>query len=164
MMTPYGNVDTEMGGIGQPFPDSPITGNRQSDTANYNSMAGYGSPQPASDPMRYYFELGQQLLQQQQAMQQQVDSGQMPAAPASSLNLGNQMLTAGYDPDWLTQRIAAASVDGAKIGTISSDSRGGGFSGFRGAGSGGYGGGGAWGPTVRNGDPSTLKGANLLMK
>lgn len=114
--TPYGNVDTEAGGQGQPFPAIPSAGNMQTDMATSNAILGYGRTYaPAQpDPMQYYFQLGQQLLQQQAAMQQSL--AQSNGMPQGSLDLGNPMLTAGYDPTWLTQRLDAASANGAAIG------------------------------------------------
>lgn len=72
---------------------------------------------PQADPMAYYFQLGQQLLQQQQAMQRQQMQPQGVAAPAidESFDLGTGMLTAGFDPNWLAQRLDAGSANGASI-------------------------------------------------
>lgn len=81
---------------------------------------------PQADPMAYYFQLGQQLLQKQQAMQQQLQP-QQPATlsgggPDTSFDLGSTgLLTAGFDPTWLTQRLDAASANGAAIGGIGSN-------------------------------------------
>lgn len=75
------------------------------------------------DPMAYYYQLGQQLLQQQIAMQQQMTAqmGQMEqqqgGVPAGNLNLGgSSFLTSGFDPGWLSTRLSAGSANGATLG------------------------------------------------
>jgi hypothetical protein len=131
-MIPQGNVDTEMGGMAQSFAPAAGSGNVQSDTAPINYALGYGRSYPQRpDPMQYYFELGQQLLQQQMAMQRQLQPQMaMPqaggsAAPATdSFDLGSTgLLTGGFDPNWLASRLAAGSANGA---SIQSGSKGGG--------------------------------------
>jgi hypothetical protein len=142
-MIPQGNVDTELGGMGQSFPPVAGGGNVQSDTAPINYALGYGRRYPQQpDPMQYYFQLGQQLLQQQMAMQQQMASqmGQMQGNSGggnnpldNSLNLGaTGMLTSNFDPNWLASRLSAGSANGAKIGGITSGGGGGGGSGGEG--------------------------------
>lgn len=121
--TPYGNVDTEAGGTGQPFPATPSAGNVMSDTAPINNALGYGRSYaaPQADPMQYYFQLGQQMLQQQAQLQQQM-AQQQGSGMDNSFDVGaNPMLTAGFDPNWLTQRLAAGSANGASIQKMGGD-------------------------------------------
>jgi len=121
-----------MGGTGQAFvPVDVGQGNVQSDTttntASYNAGMAYMQQyqRPPDNQFKQYFELGQQMLQRQQMMMQQqqmaaqgqpVPMQQMGDASGGSLNLGNNMLTAGFDPSWLASRINAASAHGAAIG------------------------------------------------
>lgn len=97
---------------------------------NFQNMMGLGLQQPApampdfaslqSNQMGMYMQLGQEMVQRQMAAMQQafqqMQAMQPPTQPdGQSLNLGNNMLASGFDMNWLSQRLAAGSANGASI-------------------------------------------------
>lgn len=111
---------------------------------NFQQMMGLGGlgQEPVSDAdqrMRYYMELGRDIAvrkaneslmaaQQQAALSAQMMGQQPPTVGGSdnSLQLGNTLLSMGFDPNWLSQRLSAGSANGAKIGGMTSGGGGGG--------------------------------------
>lgn len=103
MFTPEGNIDSEgLGGsvAAQSFPDVPGGGNVMSDTANFNAVR-------STARFDYYEALGKQLMSALQG----------PATmDTTSQNTSGDALTSGFDNNWLAERLAAGSANGAKIG------------------------------------------------
>lgn len=173
-----GNVDTEAGGQGQIY-SSPSGGNTLSGnfdteafaqqpsapTFDFSSLLGQlGVQQPQT--MQGYEQLGgainqlTAMMQQMQAQQAQMQMQQPMTGPQQgSMSLPTGSLTQGFNQNWLGQSVNTASANGAAIGGIGKNP-GTGPSGMTDS---GYGGQGFGGPTVRNNDPSTLKGADRLM-
>lgn len=76
-------------------------------------------PRPAQQPkLDYYQQLGQQL---RSALEGPAQQQQAPALSSGSL-------TTDFDMDWLSQRLAAGSANGAKIGGMEGGFGGGGKS------------------------------------
>lgn len=82
---------------------------------------GAATPTPTimGGDMNYYMQLGQQMMQKQMAsQQQQIPQQQAPPMVApddEGSGFGSPQLTAGFDNNWLSQRLAAGSANGAKI-------------------------------------------------
>lgn len=141
-MIAEGNFDSEGGSGAQMFPAvQGGVGNVQSDTSNWNAFMGdmqaaiapmpsfggfefKGSPQ--SD---YYGRLGEQLMQlqrQQQQMAAQQAAQQQIMPPEGQLGLSAPNIVDGFDMNWLSQRLAAGSANGAKITGMAGGPKGGG--------------------------------------
>jgi hypothetical protein len=101
MSLPYGNF-AQLTGI-SPYPAE--------------SVRASAPPAAPANNLESYYELGMQLLQRQMQMMQQQQASQpaMLQATPGSLNLGNDQLTSGFDMNWLDQRLAAGSANGASI-------------------------------------------------
>jgi hypothetical protein len=93
-----------------------IDGLKTQQPGAFNPSAGYHNDfGEGDDRMGYYGQLGMAMLQQQQMAAQQAQQ-QMVAPPAAGMDLSNQGLTRGFNPNWLASQTTAGSANGQKIG------------------------------------------------